>query len=77
MKHHRNLPGPHIVICPKSTLTNWMAEFKKWCPSSRSVCLIGNQEQRVCLLLHSKPALSEDFDIFIMLNVNFNYLMVQ
>jgi len=50
MKHHRNLPGPHIVICPKSTLTNWMAEFKKWCPSIRSVCLIGKQEQRAALI---------------------------
>ena len=47
MKHHRNNPGPHIVIVPKSTLANWMAEFQRWCPTIRAVCLIGNQEQRV------------------------------
>ncbi|XP_023725434.1 chromatin-remodeling complex ATPase chain Iswi [Cryptotermes secundus] len=46
MKHYRNIPGPHIVIVPKSTLANWMNEFKKWVPSLRAVCLIGDQEAR-------------------------------
>ena len=47
MKHYRNIPGPHIVIVPKSTLANWMNEFKKWVPTLRAVCLIGDQEARV------------------------------
>ena len=47
MKYHRNVPGPHIIIVPKSTLANWMAEFQRWCPGLSAVCLIGNQEQRV------------------------------
>ncbi|BES99295.1 SLIDE [Nesidiocoris tenuis] len=46
MKHYKNLPNPHMVIVPKSTLANWMCEFKKWCPSLRAVCLIGDQETR-------------------------------
>nr|AML25532.1 ATP-dependent chromatin remodeler iswi-1 [Euschistus heros] len=46
MKHYRNIPGPHMVIVPKSTLANWMNEFKKWCPTLRAVCLIGDQETR-------------------------------
>lgn len=46
MKHYRNIPGPHIVIVPKSTLANWMTEFEKWCPSLHAVCLIGDQETR-------------------------------
>ncbi|XP_063223834.1 chromatin-remodeling complex ATPase chain Iswi isoform X2 [Bacillus rossius redtenbacheri] len=46
MKHYRSIPGPHIVIVPKSTLANWMNEFKKWVPSLRAVCLIGDQESR-------------------------------
>ncbi|XP_021935559.1 chromatin-remodeling complex ATPase chain Iswi isoform X2 [Zootermopsis nevadensis] len=46
MKHYRNIPGPHIVIVPKSTLANWMNEFMKWVPSLRAVCLIGDQEAR-------------------------------
>jgi SWI/SNF-related matrix-associated actin-dependent regulator of chromatin subfamily A member 5 len=43
----RDVAGPHIVIVPKSTLSNWMAEFKRWCPSLIIICLIGNQEERV------------------------------
>lgn len=46
MKHYRNVPNPHLIIVPKSTLHNWTAEFKRWCPSLRAVCLIGDQQQR-------------------------------
>lgn len=46
MKHYRSIHGPHIVIVPKSTLSNWVNEFKRWCPSLRVVCLIGDQEAR-------------------------------
>ena len=42
----RNISGPHMVLVPKSTLGNWMNEFKKWCPTLRAVCLIGDQETR-------------------------------
>ena len=35
-----------MVLVPKSTLANWMNEFKKWCPTLRAVCLIGDQETR-------------------------------
>lgn len=51
MKHYKNTPGPHIVIVPKSTLSNWMNEFTKWCPTLRAVCLIGDQETRVSISL--------------------------
>jgi SWI/SNF-related matrix-associated actin-dependent regulator of chromatin subfamily A member 5 len=43
MKHFKNINGPHMVLVPKSTLANWMNEFKKWCPTLRAVCLIGDQ----------------------------------
>lgn len=55
MKHYRNIPGPHIVIVPKSTLANWMNEFKKWVPTLRAVCLIGDQEARVRIFLLKNP----------------------
>lgn len=44
----RDVPGPHVVIAPKSTLSNWMAEFKRWSPGIITICLIGNQAERVC-----------------------------
>ncbi|CDQ86586.1 unnamed protein product [Oncorhynchus mykiss] len=47
MKHYRSIPGPHMVLVPKSTLYNWMNEFKRWVPSLKAVCLIGDREQRV------------------------------
>ncbi|XP_053398932.1 SWI/SNF-related matrix-associated actin-dependent regulator of chromatin subfamily A member 5-like isoform X1 [Mercenaria mercenaria] len=50
MKHYRHIPGPHLVICPKSTLSNWSNEHKRWCPSLRTVCLIGTREQRAELI---------------------------
>lgn len=36
-----------MVLVPKSTLYNWMNEFKRWVPSLRAVCLIGDREERV------------------------------
>uniref|UniRef100_A0A8D8WF21 Chromatin-remodeling complex ATPase chain Iswi n=1 Tax=Cacopsylla melanoneura TaxID=428564 RepID=A0A8D8WF21_9HEMI len=50
MKHYRNIGGPHIVIVPKSTLMNWVNEFKKWCPSIRTICLIGDQDSRNAMI---------------------------
>jgi chromodomain-helicase-DNA-binding protein 1 len=29
----QNIPGPFLIVVPLSTLTNWAAEFKRWCPS--------------------------------------------
>ena len=50
MKHFRQIAGPHMVIAPKSTLTNWMNEFKRWCPTINAVCLIGDAVKRSALI---------------------------
>ncbi|XP_062851360.1 SWI/SNF-related matrix-associated actin-dependent regulator of chromatin subfamily A member 5 [Trichomycterus rosablanca] len=50
MKHYRNIPGPHMVLVPKSTLYNWMIEFKRWVPSLRAVCLIGDRDERTAFI---------------------------
>ncbi|XP_046901658.1 SWI/SNF-related matrix-associated actin-dependent regulator of chromatin subfamily A member 5 isoform X2 [Hypomesus transpacificus] len=50
MKHYRSIPGPHMVLVPKSTLYNWMNEFKRWVPSLRAVCLIGDREERTAMI---------------------------
>lgn len=42
----RDVAGPHVVIVPKSTLSNWMTEFKRWSPSLEIICLIGNADER-------------------------------
>lgn len=30
LKHYEGNGQPHLVLVPKSTLHNWMSEFKKW-----------------------------------------------
>lgn len=35
-----------MVIVPKSTLHNWLNEFRRWCPCLRAVKFHGNAEQR-------------------------------
>lgn len=38
--------GPHLICVPKSTLSNWMNELKRWCPSLRVVKFHGSREDR-------------------------------
>jgi len=46
MMEYKNIRGPHIVLVPKSTLSNWMNEFARWCPSLRVVRFHGSREER-------------------------------
>ena len=59
MKHIKNVPSPHLVIVPKSTLANWVAEFARWCPSLRAVSLMGDKDSRVSPIItqmhHTQP----------------------
>ncbi|KDO34757.1 hypothetical protein SPRG_00818 [Saprolegnia parasitica CBS 223.65] len=45
-KEFQNVSGPHIVLVPKSTLSNWLAEFARWCPSLRAVKFHGDKDER-------------------------------
>jgi SWI/SNF-related matrix-associated actin-dependent regulator of chromatin subfamily A member 5 len=44
------------VIAPKSTIGNWMKEFKKWTPSLRVVNLVPTQEMRYQILSEQMKA---------------------
>jgi len=46
LNEFRGITGPHMVIVPKSTLHNWMNEFKRWCPMIRAKKFHGNAEER-------------------------------
>ena len=38
--------GPHLICVPKSTLSNWMKELKRWCPAFRAIRFHGSREER-------------------------------
>ena len=46
MLEYRNVTGPHLIIVPKSTLSNWMNELERWAPTLTAVRLHGNKESR-------------------------------
>ncbi|OEH77404.1 chromatin remodelling complex protein [Cyclospora cayetanensis] len=46
LKYERGVNGPHLIICPRSTLDNWYCEINKWCSQLRAVRLHGTKEQR-------------------------------
>ena len=46
LKFERNVNGPHIVVLPKSVLSNWQREFARWCPGLRVIKVHGTKEER-------------------------------
>lgn len=50
MYEFQNVQGPHLIVVPKSTLSNWMNELKRWCPSLRAIRFHGMREDREALV---------------------------
>jgi SNF2 family DNA or RNA helicase len=44
------MDGPNLVIVPKSTLHNWVTEFKRWVPSLNVFMLHGDKEARSTII---------------------------
>lgn len=63
LKHFRNTPGPNLVIVPKSTLYNWVSEFKRWVPDFKVLMFHGSKEDRQQLV--KERLLTEDFEIVV------------
>jgi SWI/SNF-related matrix-associated actin-dependent regulator of chromatin subfamily A member 5 len=45
---------PHLVVCPKSTITNWESEVGKFCPSFSPIVVLGTAEERASILSQSR-----------------------
>lgn len=46
MMEYANVNGPHLVVVPKSTLSNWMAEFHRWAPTLNAIKFHGTKIER-------------------------------
>lgn len=50
LKHFRSMPGPHLVLVPKSTLNNWVNEFARWVPDFKVLLFHGSKDERAELV---------------------------
>ncbi|VEU22047.1 DEKNAAC103044 [Brettanomyces naardenensis] len=63
LRYIKGVPGPHLVIVPKSTLDNWKREFARWTPEVNTVILTGNQDERNEII--KERIMPCDFDVVI------------
>jgi len=55
--------GPHIVIVPKSTISQWSQEFAKWAPKMKVITLLGGHEARTRVMdEYLAPLYREDLE---------------
>lgn len=63
LKHFLNIHGPHLIIVPKSTLTNWYNEITKWIPDLKAFIFHGSKEERLELI--KTKIVPKAFDVMI------------
>eukprot|EP00599_Poterioochromonas_sp_BG-1_P014267 CAMPEP_0173160514 /NCGR_PEP_ID=MMETSP1105-20130129/17906_1 /TAXON_ID=2985 /ORGANISM="Ochromonas sp., Strain BG-1" /LENGTH=655 /DNA_ID=CAMNT_0014079465 /DNA_START=39 /DNA_END=2002 /DNA_ORIENTATION=- len=69
MYEYKKVPGPHLIMVPKSTLSNWCNEFNRWCPKFRVMKFHGSKDERQDFIRsHFKPGQSQadrEWDVII------------
>ncbi|CAE8705154.1 unnamed protein product [Polarella glacialis] len=59
IQERKGNPGPHLIVAPKSCLSNWEAEFKRFAPGFSVHTLTGNQESRETELGELRKSIAE------------------
>lgn len=44
--YQRSIYGPFMIVAPLSTLSNWVNEFERFCPSLKTVLYHGSKKER-------------------------------
>lgn len=64
-----HIHGPHLIIVPKSTLSNWINEFARWAPTLKTLRFHGSRDEREEIinykLLPSRPHEERNWDILV------------
>ena len=63
LREARKIKGPHMVIVPKSVVSNWMREFQQWCPDIQTIKLLGTKEERAYVVKNEMVA--GKFDVLV------------
>ncbi len=51
LRESEGIEGVHLILVPKSTITNWCREFERWCPCFSVLALEGDtKEDRKALI---------------------------
>jgi SWI/SNF-related matrix-associated actin-dependent regulator of chromatin subfamily A member 5 len=59
----KGIPGPHLIVVPKTTLQNWAREFAHWVPDFDVVVLTGTKEERAEII--RERLLDSNFEVCI------------
>ncbi|GAB5353181.1 hypothetical protein AAMO2058_000015700 [Amorphochlora amoebiformis] len=50
LREYLDISGYHLVVVPKSTMSNWEREFRTWAPKNRLLTIMGNRTERAAQL---------------------------
>ncbi|KAH0482672.1 MAG: hypothetical protein KVP17_004590 [Porospora cf. gigantea B] len=69
LREVKGVPGPHMVVVPLSTITNWINELARFCPTVRVVAYKGTKDERMAA---ARVVREQRFDVLL---TTYDYVM--